>query len=171
MEQLISFHDDQQIGKIWSPVSDQLRGGNSSISMQIKKDQTARLFGILKLNSQNAGFASYRVSPSDGSFWNLKNCSTLNVVSRGDGRIYKLLVKDELAAAPLSDYSWQAEIPTTSDFQITAIKISDLKPFYRGKIMLDIKPLDSSRLVEFGFQINDKKEGPFEFNLKSVDCF
>ena len=171
MEELISFSDQQQIEKTWSPLSDQVRGGGSSILMELQNDQTARIFGELKLNAQNAGFASYRVKKKDSSFWSLKNNSTFNVVIRGDGRTYKFLVKDEVANAPLSDYSWQAVIRTTADFQTMIIKIADLKPIYRGKAMQKMKPLDLSRIVEFGFQINDKKEGPFEFVLKSVAVF
>ena len=169
-ESIITFVNGEQADLFWSPISDQIRGGLSTISMELKNDQSASFFGELKLNENNAGFASFRVKKEDGSFWNLQKKSALQVVSRGDGRTYKLLVKDEAANAAVEDYSWQALIPTSKNFKNVNLKISDLKPIYRGRIMKNVKPLDSSKIVEFGFQINDKKEGPFELNLKSLNA-
>ncbi len=170
MEKIISFSDSNAGKTVWFPLSDQVRGGNSSIAMQIESDLTARFFGELRLNDQNAGFASYRIKKENSSTWNLSHYSMLSITSRGDGRAYKLLIKDQAAEGSLADYSWQAEIPTTAALQTIAIKISDLKPVYRGKEMQSIKQLDLSHVVEFGFQINDKKEGFFEFYLKSVEA-
>ena len=168
MEQIIAFDNRWDLNYLWSPLSDQIRGGNSTISMEAPHDQTARIFGELKLNNQNAGFASMRVLRQNGKLWNLQKTTGLNILSRGDGRIYKLLVKDLVAKSSSAEYSWQAEILTTTHFQITNVRFSDFKPVYRGRSIQSNLSLDLSQIVEFGFQINDKKVGPFEFILKSV---
>lgn len=171
MEQLILFNNSTVENLISSPLTDQVRGGKSNMSMETMADQTARFFGDLILNSEGAGFASFRFRKKDRTFWNLKDSSTFNIICCGDGRTYKLLLKDEAADQSEMDYSWQAKIPTAAGFHNTEILIAALKPFYRGREMKDILQFDASRIVEIGFQINDKKEGPFEMKVKSVECF
>lgn len=171
MKQLVGFNNNEFNNLIWSSLTDQIRGGRSMIEMEIQADGAARFFGQLILNNEGAGFASYRVRKKDQTFWNLKDFSALNILCCGDGRTYKILLKDQTADQSETNYSWQAKIQTSAEFMMTAIALAGLRPFYRGKEMKDISAFDSSRIVEIGFQINDKKEGPFEFQIKAINSF
>ena len=164
---LISFTNPELFG-FWSPLTDQIRGGNSVIFMEVLPNETSKIYGELNLNSENAGFASFRVSKEDNTAWNLKNKSVINVTSKGDGRVYKLLVKDEATTNSVIDYSWQAQILTKNSYKKNKINLALLKPVYRGQIIKNVPPLDTSKIVELGIQINDKIPGKFEFNLKSI---
>ncbi len=163
---LVEFTVASRFG-FWLPLTDQIRGGKSTIEMQIENDQSASIFGNLTLMN-GAGFASYRVTPTETKFWNLANESELLVESSGDGRTYKVLLKDQVAADSIQDYSWEAELVTTSQLRTESIPLLQFKPYYRGRVLENIQPLDQKKIVQIGIQLNDKQPGPFLIRLRSI---
>ena len=87
-------------------------------------------FGDLKIN-EGAGFASYRTTEKV----DLSDFEKIQIPVKGDGRKYKIILKDQQAKQSLMDYSYQAEFTTsTSESIVLDLKIEDFKPVYRGKI-------------------------------------
>ena len=153
----------------WSPLTDQVRGGLSTAFMQILPDQTAQISGNLSL-IDNAGFASFRVTRTDHQAWNLKDAKSLKVEAGGDGRSYKILLKDSAAETSARDYSWEAAIKPDSQVQPVVIPLSQFKPVYRGHEINDVPPLEKSEIRQMGIQLNDHKAGAYMVRLKSISA-
>ena len=154
---------------VWSPLTDSVRGGKSTAFLEIQPDQTAKIFGELTL-IENAGFASYRVIKVDHQAWDLQNAASLIVDAAGDGRTYKVLLKDKAAATSPQDYSWEAPLPSTSQMHSTFISLSDFKPYFRGRELSGVPPLNKSQIQQMGIQINDKMAGLYSFRLKAISA-
>jgi hypothetical protein len=151
----------------WYPLTDQIRGGSSTAFMTVLPDQTAEISGTLSLIS-GAGFSSYRVNPEKIKAWDISGANDMKIELSGDQRVYKLLLKDAVAAASKQDYSWQVSLPTTPDMRVLQVPIASFKPYFRGKEMTGLAPLDRNQIVEMGIQLNDKVPGPFSMRLKSI---
>lgn len=168
LQTLINFDDARSSG-FWSPLTDMVRGGKSTAFMRLLPDATAEISGELTL-IENAGFASYRVTRSSGADWNLSGAKALLVEASGDGRVYKILLKDKAARTAARDYSWECELPTDSSgkMQTTRLLLSAFVATRRGAFLPNVSPLDISQIGQIGIQINDKIAGPFLIKLKSI---
>ena len=151
----------------WSPLTDQVRGGQSTAFMQILPDQTAQISGSLSL-IDNAGFASFRVARADHQAWDLKGAKSLTVEAAGDGRVYKMLLKDMAAEKSTRDYSWEASIKPDAALQPFVIPLSTFKPVFRGREINDVPPLNKNEIRQMGIQLNDHNAGPYMVRLKSI---
>lgn len=154
---------------MWSPLTDQVRGGKSTAFMRLLPDATAEFSGELTL-IDNAGFASYRAIQRSGANWNFSDASNLVVEFAGDGRTYKILLKDTAASTAAADYSWECELPTNSNGQMQTVKLpfTCFAPIYRGRFLPNVPPLDLSQITQIGIQLNDKIPGPYVVRLKSI---
>jgi hypothetical protein len=168
-QSLINFTSAAAEG-FWFPVTDAVRGGKSTIFMQVNRDQTATVSGELVLNESNAGFASYRVQREDGTNWNIGSAQALVIEARGDGREYKLLIEDKNSSSSRPKFTWQAAfVPPTNQFGEIEIQVDQLVPVSRGQVFVGAPTFDASNVMEIGFQINDKQNGPFRLDLKAVE--
>jgi hypothetical protein len=115
----------------------------------------------LKINN-GVGFASYRVRDN----FNLSEFDKIRIKVKGDGREYKILMKDERAIQSTEDYSYQAAFKTKSDEeQIIELSLKDFKPVYQGKIDLSLPQVQTQNIRELGLQINDKISGPYNIQF------
>ena len=119
-------------------------------------------FGDLKIN-QGAGFASYRNAVN----LNLSDFQKIEIEVKGDGREYKILIKDESAKNSVTDYSYQAQFKSESNItRNLSLDLNEFKPVYRGKVDMNLPMLDKSKIVELGIQINDGQAGPYNILFK-----
>jgi hypothetical protein len=152
----------------WSPLTDAVRpnGAGSTAFMEVDWINAIGSFaGELKLNKTGKGFASYRAL----SQWNLEGTEKIQFYVKGDGRTYRLLLKDSASMNADDDFSYQATFETVkNEWVLVSLETSSFKPFYRGQVIA--APLiNLSDIQEIGLQINDGKAGPF--NLEFTEIF
>ena len=148
----------------WFPLTDQIRFGEKGSTAFMSVDwekATGSFFGELKIND-GAGFASYRnIDKVDLSDYN-----TLEIPVKGDGRKYKVILKDQQAIQSLVDYSYQAEFTTSNnELKQIGLNLEDFKPVYRGKIDNSLPELNKAQIEEMGLQINDKIPGAYSLEF------
>lgn len=153
-------------GGFWRVLTDEVRGGNSRATMVVFQEEGyALIAGELRLNSNQAGFASYRL---DGQ-WDLSQSSTLEFSNIGDGREYKILLKDRSAPAEGAEVgSFQLKFISSTDRRTVSLRLADVEYVVRGRVVAPPQPLDLSQIVEIGIQINDGQEGPFGIKVYSL---
>jgi hypothetical protein len=160
---VIQLSDESQ-DSFWSPLTDNIRfgdkGSTAFMAVDWEKAQGS-FFGELKINN-GVGFASYRVRDN----FNLSEFDKIRIKVKGDGREYKILMKDERAIQSTEDYSYQAAFKTKSDEeQIVELSLKDFKPVYQGKIDLSLPQVQTQNIRELGLQINDKISGPYNIQF------
>lgn len=148
----------------WYPLTDQIRFGDkgSTAFMAVEWEKgTGSFFGDLKIN-EGAGFASYRTTEAvDLSLFN-----KIEIPVKGDGRVYKVILKDLQAKNSPNDYSYQAEFTTTdSEEKKVVLNLEDFKPVYRGEVDMTLPELNKAEIKEMGLQINDKIEGSYRLEF------
>ena len=163
ISKVIQLSDESQ-DSFWSPLTDNIRfgdkGSTAFMAVDWEKAQGS-FFGELKINN-GVGFASYRVRDN----FNLSEFDKIRIKVKGDGREYKILMKDERAIQSTEDYSYQAAFKTKSDEeQIVELSLKDFKPVYQGKIDLSLPQVQTQNIRELGLQINDKISGPYNIQF------
>jgi hypothetical protein len=148
----------------WFPLTDQIRFGEKGSTAFMSVDwekATGSFFGELKIND-GAGFASYRnIDKVDLSDYN-----TLEIPVKGDGRKYKVILKDQQAMQSLIDYTYQAEFTTSkNELKQVGLNLEDFKPVYRGQVDNSLPELNKAQIEEMGLQINDKIQGPYSLEF------
>jgi hypothetical protein len=89
---------------------------------------------------------------------------------KGDGRTYTWQLQTN-ALYRDGRVSYWADFETRAGEWITAdIPFSKFYPQFRG-LKLDEPELDTEQITEFGLYIYDKKDGPFELRLDSVQAY
>jgi NADH dehydrogenase [ubiquinone] 1 alpha subcomplex assembly factor 1 len=156
---------DASKDSFWFPLTDRLRfgdkGSTAFMSVNWEKGQGA-FFGELKIN-QNAGFASYRLNQD----LNLSKFSKIQFEIKGDGRVYKVLIKDRTATLSTNDYSHQLEFKTKKNkVKLIELNLADFKPVYRGVINPNLPLLNTAEITQLGLQINDGKAGQYSLDFK-----
>jgi len=100
----------------------------------------------------------------------LSDYAGIRVKVKADGRRYTWGLKtDARWRGRLVSY-W-ADFDTVADeTNVIDIPFSKFSPQFRG-FKLDGLELDYSKITEFGLYIYDKKDGPFELRLVSVEAY
>jgi monofunctional biosynthetic peptidoglycan transglycosylase len=137
--------------------------------MALQNDQTGKISGELFLQD-GFGFASYRVTPTEKPSWNIQGSNEVAIEAKGDGRSYRILLKDARAYSASEDYSWQFEFTPRASFEQVRIPLDRLRPIFRGRELEDLPPIDLAEILEIGIQINDGIEGPYSIELKSIEA-
>jgi NADH dehydrogenase [ubiquinone] 1 alpha subcomplex assembly factor 1 len=169
---LVRFDSLENAG-FWSPVTDAVRGGASTIAMTIDtQNQRSLITGFLRLNAEGAGFASYRVENADRRVWRLENNAGIGIEVVGDGREYTLLIEDIYSVdSERPNYNWQVKFPTTAGQKKSfTFPWGSFKAISRGREISPPRPLDLSSVKQIGIQINDKKNGPFRLELLRLEA-
>jgi hypothetical protein len=167
-EQVVFDFLTKERAGFWEPLTDAVRGGRSTAFMEEQGLRSAIIFGDLSLNRRGFGFASYRVKPIGKESWSFEDASALVIEARGDGRTYKLLLKDEAAFRSEEDYSWQAQFTPKDQFESFVLPLNSFRPIFRGNEMEETPTFDPRSIFQIGIQINDGKSGPFSVEVKSL---
>ena len=154
--QMLDFTNPLTVNEMWV-VNDGVMGGVSQ--SRVSLDSEGALFeGIVSLDN-GGGFASVRspITIPVGS-------SALNVMLRGDEKIYKLVLRtDSSPRSPL----YQAEFFATRDWKIHRFLPSDFKASFRGR-PVDAPELVFSAVHEIGILIANQQSGTFRLQLRNV---
>ena len=146
----------------WQVVNDDVMGGVSTSQFQVLTNGGAIFSGVVSLEN-NGGFASVRSAPVRQ---NLSGLEVFVFRVRGDGQRYKLTVRTETGFnAP----NYQAEFTTKrGEWVEHRLAFKDFVPTFRGRVLTDMPPLDSSKITSVGLLILDKQAGPFRLEMSWI---
>jgi hypothetical protein len=165
-QELLLFDFRQSsVFKQWRSINDTVMGGISASQLQSTKEGTALFTGNVSLEN-NGGFASLQSQPS---LYNLTGYTGITLRVRGDGKRYKLSLKNN---AYLDTTRYESAFTTTKNEWITVtIPFRDLVPTFRGTLLNNKPPLDVSSVQSFGLLISDKQEGSFRLELEWIKAY
>lgn len=148
----------------WYVQNDNVMGGRSEGGFE---KSPGKLIFAGSTNTNGGGFSSIRTQPFAAD---LSNYEGIQLRVRADGRRYtwQLQTNARYRGYPVS---YWAEFDTLDGESSTVqIPFSRFYPQFRG-FKLDGPELDTSEITEMGLYIYDKKDGPFELHLDSIDAY
>jgi NADH dehydrogenase [ubiquinone] 1 alpha subcomplex assembly factor 1 len=148
----------------WYVQNDNVMGGRSEGGFE---QTPGELIFAGSTNTNGGGFSSIRTQPFKVD---LSNHDGIRLRVKGDGRTYTWQLQTN-ALYRDGRVSYWADFETRAGEWITAdIPFSKFYPQFRG-LKLDEPELDTEQITEFGLYIYDKKDGPFELRLDSVQAY
>lgn len=138
------------------PIDDAVMGGRSRSRVE-PCGGGAAFTGEVSL-ADGGGFASVRSAPRR---WDLRGRSVLVLRVRGDGRRYKLNLRDDAA---LDGVTWQAPFDPPAAWGEARVALSALEPRLRGRPVA-APPLDRARVATVGLLVSDRQAGPFRLEV------
>ena len=137
-------------------VNDGVMGGVSQSSL--RHDAHGMFFeGLLSLEN-NGGFASMRAAAQFPP-----GTQVLELLAKGDGKQYKLVLRTALAPRVTYVADFIAE-PTWQTYQFN---LNQFKPTFRGQA-LNAPALSFADVIEFGILISNNQAGRFAIQLKTL---
>jgi len=151
-------------------VNDDVMGGVST--SRIGHEGDALVFaGTLRLD-HGGGFASMRGpigSGSDPVARDLRAWLGIEIVFRGDGRRYKLTLRDGGGGEGVVH---RAAFGTRPDETMTVrLPFEAFEAWRRGRRLLDAPPLERSAVLELGVLVSDKQAGHFRIDLLAMRAY
>ena len=149
----------------WYVQNDNVMGGRSEGGFETKEQGELIFAG--STNTNGGGFSSIRTQPFQ---LDLSKYDGIQLRVKGDGRRYtwQLQTNARNRGYPVS---YWAEFDTPDgEWGIVNIPFSRFYPQFRG-FKLDGPELDTSEITELGLYIYDKKDGPFELRLDSIEAY
>ena len=144
--------------KAWVNVNDGVMGGVSDGRFKITENKTMEFYGTLSLQN-NGGFASVRSRPTKV---NLKAGDSVACRVRGDGREYSFNL---YVPSDSGRYSFRQTFKTKKgEWVEVSLPVEKFFATWRGRVFHDQK-LDPSKVNSVGFQLGDKKAGPFKLEV------
>lgn len=146
----------------WLVINDDVMGGRSTARVDARGDGL-RFLGELSLDN-NGGFSSTRrllTEPPTGA-------SGIRLEVRGDGRAYQFRLRQDQR---FDGVAWRALFETTGDWQTVELRFEDFEPVFRGRPVPEAGAADPATVNQVGFMIADKREGPFQLEVRSMNFF
>ena len=148
----------------WYTQNDNVMGGRSQGGFELARGQ---LIFAGNTNTDGGGFSSIRTRPMQVD---LSGFNGIRLRVKGDGRRYTWQLQTD-ARWRGRQISYWADFDTIAGEWITVdIPFAKFYPQFRG-FKLDGPPLDPAKTSEMGLYIYDKKDGPFELHLDSVNVY
>jgi len=148
----------------WFPILDGVMGGRST-GARFSENEHMTFKGMI--NTNGGGFSSLRRALSRRE---LKGAHSLNLSLRQDGRAYRMTFRtnERFLGRPVS---YQLSIPQSSSGVWQDIKLP-LKGFRTSVFGREVPaaPFDPAEVREIGFIIADGIDGPFELNIRTIQC-
>jgi len=157
--------NDERAAEEWASIDDRVMGGLSSSRLEPTGEGTVVFTGSVSL-ANNGGFASVRSRPSKRD---LHEFAGLTLQVRGDGRRYKINLKDDGQFDGLLYHAAFDTVP--GQWQTVRLRFEEFVPTFRGRSVRGAGPLDLSRVSSFGLMISDKQSGPFRLELGRIEAF
>ena len=148
----------------WYVQNDNVMGGRSEGGFETEPGE---LIFAGSTNTNGGGFSSIQTQPFEVD---LSNEDGIQLRVKGDGRRYTWQLQ---TTALYRGYrvSYWAEFETQDgEWSTVNIPFSSFYPQFRG-FKLDGPELASGQITEMGLYIYDKKDGPFELHLDSVEAY
>jgi len=142
----------------WIVVNDNVMGGISRSRVSINAEGYMLFNGNVSLE-YGGGFASVRSSYEN---WEIGNFEGFVIKVWGDGKSYQFRCR---TGNNFDGVAYRHYFQTNNEnWQEIRLPFSKFVPTYRGRILSDVKPLDSKAIRNLGLMISDKQSG--NFNLK-----
>ena len=149
----------------WRSINDTVMGGISGSQLQLTKEGNALFTGNVSLEN-NGGFASVQ---SVSSFYNLQGFDGIAIRVKGDGKRYKLSLKN---SAYMGSPRYQAVFNTEKGAWTTIrLPFRSLIPTMHGRILENEPPIDISKILSFVLLISDKQEGSFLLEIDWIKAY
>ena len=137
-------------------VNDGVMGGVSQSSL--RQDEDGMFFeGVVSLEN-NGGFASMRSSVRFP-----QGTQLIELIAKGDGKRYKLVLRTELAPR----VTYVADFIALPTLQTYRFNLSQFKSTFRGRDV-DAPALSFSDVIDFGILISNNQAGSFAIQLKTL---
>ena len=151
----------------WRPIDDRVMGGRSRSSATWSEDGALVFSGELSLD-QGGGFASLRTEL--GSV-NLGGSTGLRLVVRGDGRRYRINLRDRVQAMePDQGTQYRALFTADGQWATRWLPWSAFVASRRGRVLPDAPPLDISSIASAGLMTAFRDPGPFRLEVRSIEA-
>jgi monofunctional biosynthetic peptidoglycan transglycosylase len=158
---LLDF-DDAAEAAAWYAVDDVVMGGVSRSGFDLPEPGIARFSGRVSLEN-GGGFASVRTPPRD---WDTAGATAFVLRVRGDGRSYKLTVRN---GDGFDGVQYQARFaPPAGEWTEVRLPVASLVPTFRGRALAGVPPLDPAGVRALGFMVSDRQAGPFELLIDRI---
>jgi NADH dehydrogenase [ubiquinone] 1 alpha subcomplex assembly factor 1 len=149
----------------WYVQNDNVMGGRSEGGLETK-DLSELLFSG-STNTNGGGFSSIRTQPFK---FDASNYAGIQLHLKADGRRYSWQLHTTARYRGNLVSYWSDFDTPDGEWTTINIPFSSFYPQFRG-MKLDGPELDPSEITEFGLYIYDKKDGPFEMHLDSVQAY
>jgi hypothetical protein len=137
-------------------VNDGVMGGVSQSSL--RQDENGMFFeGVVSLEN-NGGFASMRSSVRFP-----QGTQLIELIAKGDGKRYKLVLRTELAPR----VTYVADFIALPTWQTYRFNLSQFKSTFRGRDV-NAPTLSFSDVIDFGILISNNQAGSFAIQLKTL---
>ena len=137
-------------------VNDGVMGGVSQSSL--RQDEDGMFFeGVVSLEN-NGGFASMRSSVRFP-----QGTQLIELIAKGDGKRYKLVLRTELAPR----VTYVADFIALPTWQTYRFNLSQFKSTFRGRDV-NAPTLSFSDVIDFGILISNTQAGSFAIQLKTL---
>jgi hypothetical protein len=137
-------------------VNDGVMGGVSQSSL--RQDVDGMFFeGVVSLEN-NGGFASMRSSVRFP-----QGTQLIELIAKGDGKRYKLVLRTELAPR----VTYVADFIALPTWQTYRFNLSQFKSTFRGRDV-NAPALSFSDVIDFGILISNNQAGSFAIQLKTL---
>ena len=137
-------------------VNDGVMGGVSQSSL--RQDVDGMFFeGVVSLEN-NGGFASMRSSVRFP-----QGTQLIELIAKGDGKRYKLVLRTELAPR----VTYVADFIALPAWQTYRFNLSQFKSTFRGRDV-NAPTLSFSDVIDFGILISNNQAGSFAIQLKTL---
>ena len=148
----------------WYVQNDNVMGGRSEGGFNIALEQ---LIFSGNTNTNGGGFSSIRTEPL---ILDLSGYTGIRVRVKADGRRYTWQLQTDARWRGRQVNYWADFDTTVEEVSVIDIPFTKFFPQFRG-FRLDGPDLDASQITQLGLYIYDKKDGPFELRLMSVEAY
>ena len=151
----MDFSNPNTLRNSWI-VNDGVMGGVSQSSL--RQDVDGMFFeGVVSLEN-NGGFASMRSSVRFP-----QGTQLIELIAKGDGKRYKLVLRTELAPR----VTYVADFIALPTWQTYRFNLSQFKSTFRGRDV-NAPTLSFSDVIDFGILISNNQAGSFAIQLKTL---
>ncbi|MBF0430448.1 MAG: CIA30 family protein [Fibrobacteria bacterium] len=152
-------------GDSWHTTDDVVMGGISSSSFTVQKSGTGIFEGNVSLEN-NGGFSSLKGEIPENGF---SGFSGIRFKARGDGKKYKLYVKDHNQPGGINyQYEFMAESGIS---KIYSCPFSEFIPVSKGKLVTAASSLESDKIRFMGFIIANRQNGNFKLEIEWIEGY
>ncbi len=163
-ELLLDFKNQDDVPRMLI-INDGVMGGVSTSDIEFSNEGYLRFAGNVSLEN-NGGFASFR---SQSTSYDLSEFEGIKLRIRGDGKKYSFRLR---TSRSMNGVAYAADFQSMeNEWQEVTIPFSDFTPRFRGRIIMNAGPLDSSNIRQLGFLISDKQQGPFALEIDWIKAF
>ncbi len=157
---VFDFSKDADINN-WRIEDDRVMGGISQGKFELNKEGHGHFYGIVTVES-NGGFSSVQNNNYDLV---VKPSDVMKIRLKGDGHNFQLRIKDYQRTY----YSYVADFPTTGEWETVEIKLSDMRPTYRGRSVNEPN-FNKNHISQVRILIGTKKkQEPFDLLIDKIE--